>query len=254
MTSTIHGKLKDQTALITGGTSGIGLAAAQLFYQEGARVIATGKSTDSVERAARALPPAVRVVASDATSGSALRELMEGVAGDLGKIDVLFLNAGVLPIGGLGDMTESAFDATIELHLRAPWLALQTALPHLRQGARVVLNTSIANRRGVPGLGAYGAAKAGLRSLVRTAAAELAPAGIRVNAVSPGPTMTPIFEKLGLPPDQAVQLAESSVPKIPLGRLGRPEEIARAVLFLACDDSSFVVGTELVIDGGMSAV
>jgi NAD(P)-dependent dehydrogenase (short-subunit alcohol dehydrogenase family) len=247
-------RLAGQLAIITGGTSGIGLATAQLFIAEGARVIATGPTSESAAKGRVALAGALAVVASDAANAADVKTLFEGAARDYGSIDVLFLNAGILRAASLVEQSEASFDEVLNVDLRGPWLALRAAIPHLAKGAKVIVNTSVANERGWPGLGAYGAAKAGLRSLVRTATAELASAGIRVNAISPGPTATPIFGKIGLPPEAAAQAAQAMVPHIPLGRLGRPSEIAEAVLFLASDASSFVVGTELVVDGGLSQV
>jgi NAD(P)-dependent dehydrogenase (short-subunit alcohol dehydrogenase family) len=254
MTHRMTRRLEGKVALITGGTSGIGLAAAQLFHNEGAKVVVTGTTDASVAQAQDRLPAGILAVRSDTTVRSEVDALVAQIRQDIGPINVAFLNAGILLGAGLADGSEADFDKVMEVDLKGPWMVLQALIPNLAPGASVVMNTSVANARGWPGLGAYGAAKAGLRSLVRTAAAELAPRGVRVNAVSPGPTMTPIFGRTGASPEQAQAAADSMIPLIPLGRLGRADEVAQAALFLASDDASFVVGAELVVDGGLSQV
>jgi len=250
----MSGKLSGKVALVTGGTSGIGLATARLFMEEGARVVVTGSSEASVAQARAALPGLVWARVSDARSDADIKALVQVMRSELGPIDVAFLNAGVLRGGSLAQASEADFDEVLDVDLKGPWLAMRALIPHLAPGASIVLNTSVANERGWPGLGAYSAAKAGLRALVRTATAELAPQGIRVNAVSPGPTLTPIFGRNGVPAEQAEAAANSLIPRIPLGRLGQSEDIAKAVLFLASSDAAFVVGAELVVDGGLSQV
>lgn len=247
-------RLAGKVALVTGGTSGIGLATARLFMAEGARVVVTGSSPDSVAKAREVLPGATWVRVSDTSSPDDVRKLLQDIRVELGPVDVAFLNAGILRAGSLELGTEADFDDVIKVDLKGPWLTLRELIPLLAQGASVIVNTSVANERGWAGLGAYSAAKAGLRALVRTATAELAPRGIRVNAVSPGPTWTPIFGRNGATAEQAEAAAQGLVPRIPLGRLGKAEEVAKAVLFLASDDASFVVGAELVVDGGLSQV
>lgn len=250
----MSGKLSGKVALVTGGTSGIGLATAQLFIEEGARVVVTGSSTASVAQAREALPGLVWGRVADARSDADIKALLQDMRAELGPVDVAFLNAGVLKGGSLAQASEADFDEVLDVDLKGPWLAMRALIPHLAPKAAIVLNTSVANERGWPGLGAYSAAKAGLRALVRTATAELAPLGIRVNAVSPGPTRTPIFGRNGATAEQAEAAANSLIPRIPLGRLGQPRDIAKAVLFLASDDAAFVVGAELVVDGGLSQV
>lgn len=247
-------KLAGKVALITGGTSGIGLATARLFIAEGARVVITGTSEESVLKAREQLPGLHGARVSDTAQEQDVRALVQDLRQEFGLVDVVFLNAGILRSGSLAQGSEADFDEVIKVDLKGPWLTLQALIPYLAKDAAVVVNTSVANARAWAGLGAYSAAKAGLRALVRTATAELAPQGIRVNAVSPGPTFTPIFGRNGATPAQAEAAAQSLASRIPLGRLAQPEEIAKAVLFLASDDASFVVGAELVVDGGISQV
>lgn len=247
-------KLEGKVALITGGTSGIGLATARRFIEEGARVVVTGASEASAALARTSLPGAAWVRTSDASRSDQVSALINEMRAELGPIDAAFLNAGILRGGAMAQASEDDFDDVINVDLKGPWLALRALIPNLASNAAIVVNTSVANGRGWPGLGAYSAAKAGLRALVRTATAELAPLGIRVNAVSPGPTWTPIFGRGGATPEQAEASARSLIPRIPLGRLGQAEEIANAVLFLVSDEASFVAGAELIVDGGLSQV
>ncbi|MGC4094017.1 MAG: SDR family oxidoreductase [Polyangiaceae bacterium] len=243
-------KLNDKSALITGGTSGIGLCVAQLFAQAGARVTLSGSSAESARRATQTLGAAARVCVSDAADPRCVQALIDDVVASDGGIDVLFLNAGRPALAPLAVMDEATFDAQIALHLKGPWFALRAATPHLRRGASVILNTSVANVSGAAGLGAYAAAKAGLRSLGRCAARELLGAGVRVNAVSPGPIDTEIVEKMGLPEPTRQYVREQLLASVPMGRFGSAREVAEVVLFLASDASSFMTGTELVVDGG----
>jgi NAD(P)-dependent dehydrogenase (short-subunit alcohol dehydrogenase family) len=246
-------RLKGKTALVTGGTTGIGLATARLFHAEGARVIVTGKNPATLDAARESLRGIAEVVPSDSADEADIEDLFAHVARDYGALDVLFLNAGILRRGTIADMGEAEFDEVFRVNVRGPWLAIKAAIPLLRRGGAVILNASINGHLGMPGTSAYAASKAALRSLARTAASELAQQGIRVNAISPGPTDTGIVEKV-LPPE-AVAAAHSALEaRIPLGRRGSSEEIARAVLFLAGDDSSFMTGEEIVVDGGMTRV
>jgi len=246
-------KLKGKIAIVTGGTSGIGLATARRFVEEGATVVVTGSSDDSAAAARDALGASVQVVRSDAGDATETQRLYQQIGRDHGGIDVLFLNAGIVRNGRLADLDESLFDEVMRVNVKGTFLALKYAAPLLRAGGAVVVNTSVANRLGVPGGGAYAASKAALRSLVRTAAAELLAQNVRVNAISPGPTDTPVYGKQGIPAAAVPEVRRNLATMVPLRRLAAPEEIAQAVLFLACDDASFMTGEELAVNGGLSA-
>jgi NAD(P)-dependent dehydrogenase (short-subunit alcohol dehydrogenase family) len=248
------GKLANKVAIITGGTTGIGLATARLFAAEGAKVTATGTNPKTLEVARSELAGIAEVVASDAGSGADIEALARKFAASGTGVDVLFLNAGVARFGPITALEEAAFDESFRLNVRGPWLMLRHFAPLMPRGGTIVFNTSINDDLGMPGTSAYAASKAAARSLVRTAAGELAEAGIRVNAVSPGPTRTPLYGKFGMTPDEVQGLTEQLIQRIPLKRFGTPDEVARAALFLASDDSSFMTGEEIVVDGGMTRV
>jgi NAD(P)-dependent dehydrogenase (short-subunit alcohol dehydrogenase family) len=245
------GKLENKTVVITGGTTGIGLAAARLFAAEGAKVTVTGSNPKTLEVARNELRGVAEVVASDAGSGADIEKLARSFEGG---VDVLFLNAGIAKFGPIATLDEAAFDESFRLNVRGPWLAIKHFGPRMKRGGSIVFNTSINNQLGMPGSSVYAASKAALRSLVRTAASELAEAGVRVNAVSPGPTETPLHTKLGFPAEVSKGFAEGLIAQIPLRRFGTSEEIAKAALFLASSDSSFMTGEEIVVDGGMTRV
>ena len=245
-------KLEGKIALVTGGTTGIGLAAAKLFAAEGARVYVTGTNPQSLEAARSELAGVAEVIASDAGSDADVSALAKRFAN--GGLDVLFLNAGVAKFGAIESMSEQIFDDTFRINVKGPWLALKHFGPVLRNGGAVVMTSSINNQLGMAGSAAYAASKAALRSLVRVAAGELAPRHIRVNSVSPGPIETPLYGKLGFGAEQLQGMAQGLVAQIPLHRFGTSEEVAKSALFLASSDSSFMTGEEIVLDGGMTRV
>jgi NAD(P)-dependent dehydrogenase (short-subunit alcohol dehydrogenase family) len=246
-------KLDGKIALVTGGTTGIGLAAAKLFAAEGARVFVTGSNPQSLEAARSELSGVAEVIASDAGSAADIAGLARRFA-ESGGLDVLLLNAGIAKFGAIESMSEQTFDDTFRVNVKGPWLSLKHFAPILRQGGAVVMTSSINNQLGMGGSAAYAASKAALRSLVRVAAGELAARGIRVNAVSPGPIETPLYGKLGYGAEQLQGMAQGLVAQIPLGRFGTPDEVAKSALFLASSDSSFMTGEEIVLDGGMTRV
>lgn len=245
-------KLSGKTALITGGTSGIGLATAQLFQQEGARVAVTGRSPAGIAQARATLGEDALVISCDMSDLAAIDTLMEQVKERLGRIDVLFLNAGIGKAGALAQVSEAIFDEQISINVKGTFFSLQKALPLINVGASVIVTTSIGNRFGAPNFGVYAASKAALRSLVQTAALELIGKGIRVNAISPGPIDTPMFGRGGLPEDLLQQKKMMIREKSPSKRFGTSAEVAKLALFLASEDSSYIVGAEIVVDGGMS--
>ncbi len=245
------GKLTGKTALVTGGTSGIGLATAKLLQGEGARVAVTGRGEAALQQARAELGPSALVLQSDVASLRDLDTLMARVKSDFRGLDVLFANAGIGQFAPMEQVDEDAFDRHFAINVKGLYFTVQKALPLLRPGASVVLNASIAANLGMATTTVYAATKAAVRSFARELAAELAPRGIRVNAISPGPISTPIFGKLGMSSDQVTQFLEQSVAKVPLHRLGSPDEIAHTVLFLATA-GTYLVGAELVVDGGMS--
>ena len=247
-------RLKNKIALITGGTTGIGLATAKRFAEEGAEVIVTGRNPETLEAARQQLNGSIKVVESDAADERKVAKLFETLGRKHGRLDILFLNAGIARFAPLADATLADFDAMWNLNVRGLWLALKYALPILSEGAAVIINSSIANSKGIEGTTAYSATKAALRSLVRTAARELAGRNVRVNAISPGPIETPIFGKLGLPPDAFDAFRTDTISHIPLGRFGSAEEVASAAAFLASNDASFITGADLAVDGGLAQV
>ena len=245
-------KLSNKVVLITGGTTGIGLAAAKLFAAEGARVTVTGTNPKSLAAARAELAGVAEVVASDAGSSADIAALAQRFAAAGSGVDVLFLNAGVAKFGPITELSEAAFDDSFRINVRGPWLTLKHFAPLMRRGGSIVFNSSVNNQLGMPGSSVYAATKAAVRSLVRVAASEFAEAGVRVNAVSPGPIETPLYGKLGMSAEVVQGFATSLVARIPLKRFGTPEEVAKAALFLAGDDSSFMTGEEIVLDGGMT--
>jgi NAD(P)-dependent dehydrogenase (short-subunit alcohol dehydrogenase family) len=245
-------RLKGKRALITGGTSGMGLETARQFLKEGARVAITGTNPATVEAARAELGNDVVVIRADAGDVAAQRRVAETLRETFGGLDVLFVNAGVAELKPIEQVDEAAFDRSMAINLKGPLFLIQALLPILANPASIVLNTSINARIGMPNTTVYAATKAGLVSLARTLSGELISRGIRVNAVSPGPISTPFFGKLGLKEADLKATAAAIQSQIPAGRFGTPLEIAQAVVFLASDESAFTVGSEFVIDGGMS--
>jgi NAD(P)-dependent dehydrogenase (short-subunit alcohol dehydrogenase family) len=242
------GKLDGKVAVITAATSGMALATAKLFVEEGAYVFITGRRQEKLDDAVKAIGRNVTGVQGDAANLADLDRLYETVKKEKGYIDVLFASAGQGGRAMLGSVTEEQFDTTFGLNTRGTLFTVQKALPLFRDGGSIVMNGSIASVKGMPGMSVYGASKAALRSFARTWLVELKDRKIRVNVMSPGPIDTAAMENV--PPEMKEQFRSM----IPRKELGRPEEIATAVLFLASDDSSFVNGSELSVDGGLAQI
>lgn len=243
-------RLAHKTALITGGTTGIGLATAKSFIAEGARVAITGSDPARLAQAKAQLGEAVLTIQADAGNVAAQRDLAKSVAEAFGKLDLLVLNAGIGDFRPIEDWDEVGFDRSFAINLKGPFFLVQALLPILANPASVILTASINAHIGMPNSSIYAATKAGLVSMARTLSGELIGRGIRVNAVSPGPVATPLHDKLGLQGDSLTGL----VNQIPLGRRGDPDEVAQAIVFLASDAGAFTVGSEFIIDGGMSTL
>jgi len=242
--------LKNKIALITGGTSGMGAATAKRFHAEGATVVGTGSSAASVEAARKEMPD-MELIASDAGDPQAAKILIDHVREKHGRIDILFVNAGIARVAPIEAVDEALFDKVFSVNLRGPYFLIKHALPVLSDGGSIILTSSAGAVKGMPGLSVYSATKAALHSLGLTLAAELAPRAIRVNTITPGPINTPIGAKMGLTAEQMAGFAQM-IERLPLRRPGQPEEIASAALYFASDESRFTTGTELRVDGGMT--
>ena len=247
-------KLTGKIALVTGGNSGMGLATAKLFAAEGAKVVITGRRQDALDEAAKNVGPSVLAVQGDVSKMADLDRLFATIKSKLGHLDILFANAGLGGVAPLGQVTEEQFDREFAINVKGLFFTVQKALPLLRDGSSIILNASIAAHMGMEGFSVYSATKAAVRSFARTWTSDLKGRKIRVNSLSPGPIETPIFGKMGLSEEQAQGFKQALPGMVPLGRMGSDEEIARTVLFLASDDSSYITGIDLVVDGGMSQV
>ena len=243
-------RLKNKRALITGGSSGIGLETAREFLREGARIAITGRNPETLDAASKELGSDVVAIPSDMGDAGAQKKVAETIRGAFGTLDVLFLNAGIVEMRPLEKWDEAAFDRSFNTNFKGPFFLLQALLPILNNPASVVLMTSINSHIGMPNSSVYGASKGALLSLARTLSGELISRGIRVNAISGGPIATPLYSKLGMGERELEALRE----QVPARRLGTPSEVAEAVVFFAADESAFTVGSELVIDGGMSSL
>jgi NAD(P)-dependent dehydrogenase (short-subunit alcohol dehydrogenase family) len=247
-------RLNGKVAVITGGSSGIGLATAQRFVNEGAQVFVIGRRQSELDKAKALIGDGLTTVAGDVTNSAALDRLFATVLDKEGGLDILVVNSGRVEPEELGKISEENFDRTFELNARATLFTVQKALPLIRNGGSVILVGSIAGYMGIPGYSTYSATKAALRSYTRTWTREFNDRGIRFNTLSPGPIDTPIMDGQADSAEAANELKAQFAAAVPLNRLGRPEEIAAAALFLASDDSSFVAGAELSVDGGMAQV
>jgi len=247
-------RLEGKVAVVTGGNSGIGLATAKRLQEEGAKVAIAGRSRKTLDDAVRSIGNGVVAVQADVAKLTDLDKLYAEVSKKLGKIDVLFVNAGVAKFAPLAETSESLYDENFDINIKGAYFTIQKALPFLNDGASIILNTSAAGSTGNPGASAYSATKAALRSLARTAAAELVGRGIRVNTVAPGPIVTPILGRTGLPKEAIDEFTKRIVERVPMKRFGQPEEVAGAVAFLASQDASYITGVEINVDGGQGQV
>jgi NAD(P)-dependent dehydrogenase (short-subunit alcohol dehydrogenase family) len=247
-------RLEGKVAVVTGGNSGIGLATAKRLQQEGARVAISGRSKKTLDEAVKAIGNGVLAVQADVAKLADLDKLYTEVSQKLGKIDVLFVNAGIAKFAPLAETSEGTYDEQFEINTKGAYFTIQKAIPLLNDGASIILNTSVADIKGQIGASAYSATKAALRSFARTAAAELAERGIRVNTVAPGPIVTPIYGRMGLPKEAVDEFAKQIGVKVPLKRFGQPEEVAATVAFLASQDASYITGVEINVDGGWGQI
>jgi NAD(P)-dependent dehydrogenase (short-subunit alcohol dehydrogenase family) len=248
------GKLDGKVAVITGGNSGMGLATAQRFVDEGAHVFITGRRQAELDAAVKRIGRNVTGVQGDVSNLADLDRLYAAVKEQKGRVDVLFANAGGGELVPLGSITEEHFDWIFGVNVRGLLFSVQKALPLFRDGGSIILNASIASIKGMPAFGVYSASKAAVRSFARTWTVELKDRKIRVNTLSPGPIDTPILSGLAATEEELAQLKANLAGQVPLGRMGTSDEIAKVALFLASDDSSFVTGVELFVDGGMAQV
>lgn len=245
-------KLQDKVAVITGGTTGIGQAAARLFHEQGARVYITGRNEKTLAEAKKNLPADIVAIRSDASHLEDIDALAAELKLKAGRIDVLYVNAGIAKFMPFESITPEIFDEMFNINFRGAYFTIQKLLPLMGEGSSIVLTTSIAADLGMATSSAYGATKAALSSLARTLSNELAPRGIRVNEVSPGPIETPIYGKMGMPQEQIAGFKGMMSELVPVKRFGSAEEVAKAALFLASSDSSYLLGSKIRIDGGFA--
>jgi NAD(P)-dependent dehydrogenase (short-subunit alcohol dehydrogenase family) len=248
-------KLSGKKALITGGNSGIGLATARLFVAEGAQVAITGRDQKTLDEAIAELGSSARGYRVDVTIAEDRKQLFPALVKDFGKLDIVFANAGISGRTPTGSTDEAIFENVIHTNLSAAFFTVNSAVPLLNDNASIIFSGSVHNYLGQPGVAAYAATKGGLLSMARTIAADLAPSNIRVNVVAPGAIKTPIWKRgarASITTDESAKLEKFFSAAIPQGRWGEPEEVAKAVLFLASDDSSYVNAVELMVDGGLT--
>jgi NAD(P)-dependent dehydrogenase (short-subunit alcohol dehydrogenase family) len=255
-TELISKRLDGKIAVITGGNSGIGLATAQRFVQEGAFVFITGRRKDELDKAVKQIGKNITGVQSDVSNIADLDRLYETVKQQKGRIDVLFANAGTIEVAPLGSITETHFDKIFDVNVKGLLFAVQKALPLFQDGGSIILTASVGGSKGFEGCSVYGATKAAIRSFARSWTVDLKHRKIRVNAVSPGVIATPMATSMGmgLSEEQVEQFKKSAENSTPLGRMGSPDEVAKAVSFLASDDSSYITGIELFVDGGIAQI
>jgi NAD(P)-dependent dehydrogenase (short-subunit alcohol dehydrogenase family) len=246
-------RLANKTALITGGNSGIGLATAKRFVAEGAKVVVTGRNAERLAAAEKELGPQALALLADVTDVAATEAAIAKAVDRFGKLDILFANAGIPGQTALGSTSLETFEQVIRTNLTAVFFTVQAALPHLNDGASIILNGSVISVLGNPGYSAYAASKAGVRAIARVMASELSPRGIRVNVVSPGATRTPIWGAATATAEAEKIFEQRIALTTPLARLGEPENIANTVLFLASDEAVHIQGQELFVDGGVTS-
>ena len=249
-------RLENKVAVITGGNSGIGFATAKEFIAQGAKVIITGRNKESIDKASAELGSNAFGIASDVSNLDDVSQLADLVADNFAKIDIIFINAGIAKFAPIDQVTPEFYDQSMNTNVKGSYFTIQALLPLMNEGGSIILNTSINAHIGMPGASVYSATKAALLSLAKNLSAELLHRRIRVNAISPGPTQTPLHSsaKFEITEEQLVAMGEGITSQIPVGRFGTSEEIAKAALYFASDDSSFVLGAELIIDGGMSTL
>ena len=245
-------RFANKTVLVTGGNSGIGLATALQYAKEGARVVITGRDQTTLDQAKTLLGPNAIALQNDQGDIKASKALAHLLHEQDIRLDAIFINAGVAKFAAFADIDEALWDQTFNVNVKGAYFTIQALTPLLNSGAAIVLNGSINAHIGMPSSSVYAASKAALISLAKTLSAELLPVGVRVNVVSPGPVATPLYGRLGMEAAQLDQMAATIQAQIPLKRFGTPEELASAVLFMSSTESAFIVGTELIIDGGMS--
>ena len=246
-------RLQGKTALVTGGTTGIGLETARRFLAEGARVAITGNNPDNLAAAAKDLGGNVLAIRADSASVAAQKDLAREIAAKFGKLDILFANAGIATLGAFETFSEAEYDKQIDVNLKGPFFLTQALLPHFAAKASIIYTSSIVASVGFGNSQAYSASKGAILAMSRALAVDLVGRGIRVNTISPGPIATPIFGKVNLPDDQRAGMAAHIQSTVPMKRFGEPVEIANAAVFLASDESSFVTGADFIIDGGVVA-
>lgn len=248
------GRLTGKTALITGGTTGIGLATAKLFLQEGARVAIIGQDAERVAAAGKELGANAIALRADVSSASDMAGVAARLRTDFGKLDVVFANAGIAQPMPFSDVDEDNIDNQVDVNFKGVIYTIQSMLPIMNKPSSIVLTSTTMIEKGVAGMSVYAATKAAVRSLARTLSAEFAPRGVRVNVISPGLIETPIYGKLGLPAEAVQEWAGQLMAKVPAARFGQADEVAKAVLFMASDDSSYMMGENVLFDGGMATI
>jgi len=247
-------RLEGKVAVVTGGNSGIGLAAAKRLQDEGARVAISGRNQKTLDEATAILGKGALAVQADVAKLDEIDNFFAAVEKKFGKIDILFANAGIAKFVPFDQTTEPLYDEMFDINTKGAYFTIQKALPHLNDGASVILNTSVVSHQGIANGTVYAATKAAMRSLTRSMAAELVGRNIRVNTVAPGPIATPIFSRSGMPKEQLDEIAKMLIASVPMKRLGTSEEVAGTVAFLASSDASFITGVEIDVDGGRGQI